>query len=162
MFRHHTIITIDKPLNVLGFIKRNTEMFSFVVHLRVFCFALVHYIPDYRTIVWRLPYLAKNVIRLERVRNKFLSRVASLFLISAISVPRQHVHVDSSYTFLSSRHDANLHYISSSLEVSLDAPLLFDITFRVFTSPESNSLPYLPRPVGIIILYVERSVERTI
>ena len=77
-FSHHIDATACKALKVLGFIKRNTNMFSSVHCLRTLYLSLVRLILEYGMIVWH-PYLPKNQLRLERVQNRFLSYISFLF-----------------------------------------------------------------------------------
>jgi hypothetical protein len=64
----------------MGFIERNTSMFKSANCLRTLYFALVRSILEYGVIIWH-PNLAKDVIRLERVQNRFLSYAAYLLEI---------------------------------------------------------------------------------
>lgn len=62
-FNHHINVTVCKALNVLGFIKRNTKMFSSIRCHCILYFSLVRSILEFGVIVWH-PYLAKDQLRL--------------------------------------------------------------------------------------------------
>lgn len=69
--------TVSKFLKVMGFIKRNTSIFKSTNCFRIFYFTIVRSILEYGAIIWH-PYLAKDVIRLERVQN--LSLMPHIYL----------------------------------------------------------------------------------
>ncbi|XP_050547686.1 uncharacterized protein LOC126909380 [Daktulosphaira vitifoliae] len=131
-FEQHLNITVGKALKVLGFLKRNTSLFTSHACLRSLYFTLVRSILEYGIVVWH-PYLAKDQLRLERVQNRFLSYAA--FLFNTEHPPHDYSSVRSSLnipTLSSRRLDADISFITSLLSGSVDAPdLLSSISFRV-------------------------------
>lgn len=80
-FDLHINVTVCKALKILGFLKRSTNNFSFVSCLRILnYFSLTRSILEYGVTVWH-PYLAKDLLRLERLQNRFLSYVVFLLKI---------------------------------------------------------------------------------
>jgi len=79
-FKHHLNVTVGKSLKILGFIKRNTTLFTSATCLRTLYFSLVRSTLEYGSVVW-FPYLACDQLRLERVQNRFLSFIAFLLNI---------------------------------------------------------------------------------
>lgn len=63
---------------ILGFTKRNTNIFTSANCLRTVYLALIRSILEYDGVVWH-PYLAKDQLRLERDQNTFLSYAAFVF-----------------------------------------------------------------------------------
>jgi len=145
-FENHINITIGKALKVLGFLKRNTTLFTSVPCLRVLYFSLVRSTLEYGIVVWH-PHLAKDQLRLERVQNRFLAYVAFL-----LKIPHpQHDYTSISSTLnipslASRRRDADISFITSLLRGTIDSPdLLSAISFRVPLYPtRSHSLFHIP------------------
>jgi len=131
-FEHHINITVARALKVLGFIKRNTSLFTFITCLRSLYFSLVCSILVYGIFVWH-PYLAKDQLHLVRVQNRFLSYVD--FLLKINHPPHDYSSIRSSLNipYLASRRlDTDFSFISSLLNGTVDAPdLLSSISFRV-------------------------------
>lgn len=134
------IVTIRKGFKNLGFIKRNIKIFTPVIGLRTLNSALFWTTRGH--CLWH-PYLATGVYWWrERVQNTFLSHVAPLF-----SIP---ITIDVVYSFMWSilnisilsscrHHDADLNFIPSPLNGSLDAPcLLFLMSLSVFHFTSSD------------------------
>lgn len=145
-FEHHINITVGRALKVLGFIKRNTSLFTSVTCLRSLYFSLVRSIVEYGIVVW-YPYLAKDQLRIERVQNRFLSYAA--FLLKIDHPTHDYSSVRSSLnipTLASRRVDADFSFISSLLNGPTDAPdLLSSIYFRVpIHSSRNHSLFLVP------------------
>lgn len=131
-FEFHINNIIGRALKVLGFIKRNTANFSSIFCLRVLYLSLVRSILEYGVVVWH-PYLARDVLRIERVQNRFLSYAAFILKID---------HPQHNYTSIlsalrlpslaSRRIDADISFIESILNGSISSPdLLSQISFRV-------------------------------
>lgn len=145
-FDNHINIIIGRALKVLGFIKRNTKLFTSVPCLRSLYFSLVRSILEYGIVVWQ-PYLARDQLRIERVQNRFLSYAAYIINISHPLHDYNLIRTSLNIPTLSSRRlDADIHFISSLLNGSIDAPdLLSSISFRVPVYPTRNhSLYYVP------------------
>ena len=114
-FEQHINITVGRALKVLGFIKRNTSLFTSSTCLRSLYFSLVRSILEYGIVVWH-PYLAKDQLRLERVQNRFLSYAA--FLLKIVHPPHDYSSIRSSLNIplLSSRRiEADLSFVTSLL-----------------------------------------------
>jgi hypothetical protein len=79
-FEFHINNMIGRALKVLGFIKRNTTNFSSSYCLRVLYSSLVRSIMEYGVVVWH-PHLSRDILRMERVQNRFLSYAAFLLKI---------------------------------------------------------------------------------
>jgi hypothetical protein len=142
-FNHHIDIITRRANKVLGFIKRNTKLFSSPTCLRSLYFALVRSILEYGVVVWH-PYLAKDQLRLEIVQHKFLSYAAFI-----LGLPNpNHNYTDISHflnipPLLSRRKLIDLHFINSLLENSIDSPdLLSQIQFKVPSHNVRNPSPY--------------------
>lgn len=145
-FENHINITIGKALKVLGFVKRNTMLFTSVPCLRVLYFSLVRSILEYGIVVWH-PHLAKDQLRLERVQNRFLGYVA--FLLKIPHPRHDYSSISSSLnipSLASRRRNADISFVTSLLSGSIDAPdLLSTISFRVpFYPTRSHSLFHIP------------------
>lgn len=143
-FSHHINITACKALKVMGFIKRNTKMFSSLHCLRTLYLCLVRPILEYGMIVWH-PYLAKDQLRLERVQNRFLSYASFLLKIDHPQHDYSPVLSKLNIPTLSSRRiNADIRFIQGLLDGSIDAPdLLSSINFRVPTYPTRHPTPFL-------------------
>jgi hypothetical protein len=142
-FDHHINATVGKALKVLGFIKRNTTMFSSAACLRSLYCALVRSILEYGVIIWH-PYLAKDILRIERVQNKFLSHLA---YVLKINHPRHDYSLLQNLfnipTLSSRRQDVDHQFVSSILNGSLDVPcILSNINFQVPTFYSRNITPF--------------------
>jgi len=114
-FKHHLNVTIGKSLKILGFIKRNTTLFSSATCLRTLYFSLVRSILEYGSVVW-FPYLACDQLRLEQVQNRFLSCIA--FLLNIEHTPHDYTVLRSTLnipTLASRRNQADLKFITSLL-----------------------------------------------
>lgn len=131
-FDHHINATVSKALKVMGFIKRNTSMFKSAICLRTLYFSLVRSILEYGAIIWH-PYLARDLIRLERVQNRFLSYAAYLLNIEHPQHDYSLIRSKLNIPLLSTRRsEADFNFISSVLNGSLDVPeILSDIKLRV-------------------------------
>jgi len=145
-FENHINITIGRALKVLGFIKRNTRLFTSIPCLRALYFSLVRSTLEYGIVVWQ-PYLARDQLRIERVQNRFLAYTAYILNISHplhdYSTIRSSLNVS---TLSSRRFDADINFISALLNGSIDAPdLLSSVSFRIPVYPTRNhSLYYVP------------------
>lgn len=131
-FKHHLNVTVGKSLKILGFIKRNTTLFTSATCLRTLYFSLVRSILEYGSVVW-FPYLACDQLRLERVQNRFLSFAAFLLNIEHTAhdynVIRSTLNIP---TLTSRRNHADLMFISSLLNGTIDSPdLLATVSFRI-------------------------------
>jgi len=139
-FSHHINVTTCKALKVLGFIKRNTKMFSSVRCLRTLSVSLVRPILEYGMIVWH-PYLAKDQLRLERVQYRLLSYISFLLKIEHLQHDYSSVLLKLNISTLSSRRfdAADFHFIQVLLDGSIDAPyVLSSINFRVSSYPSKH------------------------
>ncbi|KAE9529676.1 hypothetical protein AGLY_011772 [Aphis glycines] len=141
---HIVINSNHRALKVLGFIKRNTSLFTSPTCLRFLYFSLVRSILEYGIVVWH-PYLAKDQLRLERVQNRFLSYAA--FLLKIAHSPHDYSSIRSSLNIplLSSRRiESDLSFATSLLNGTVDAPdLLSSIPFRVPVHYTRNHFLYL-------------------
>lgn len=70
-FGQHINITVGRALKVLGFLKRNTILFTSITCLRSLYFSLIRSILEYGIVVWH-SHWAKDQLRLKRVQNRFL------------------------------------------------------------------------------------------
>ena len=166
-FEYHINTTVSKVLKVIGFINRNTSMFRSANCLRTLYFALVRSILEYGSIIWH-PYLTKDVIRLERVQNRFLSYAAYLLKIEHPRHDYLPIRSNLSIPLLSTRRsDADHKFISSVLSGSLDVPeILSEVKLRVPShSTRIHTLFFVPphtRPLMVLtILYTVCSVPLT-
>jgi hypothetical protein len=133
-FEFHINNMIGRALKVLGFIKRNTTNFSSSYCLRVLYSSLVRSIMEYGVVVWH-PHLSRDILRMERVQNRFLSYAAFLLKIDHpqhdYSLIRSTLRLPS---LASRRIEADHSFITSLLNGSVDSPdLLSSISFRVPT-----------------------------
>jgi hypothetical protein len=103
-FNHHIDIITGQANKVLGFIKRNTKLFSSLTCLRSLYFALVRSILEYGVVVW-YPYLAKNQLHHERVRHKFFSYTAFILKLPNPNHNYSDINNFLNITYLSSRHN---------------------------------------------------------
>jgi hypothetical protein len=145
-FSHHIEIITGRANKVLGFIKRNTKLFSSPTCLRSIYFALVRSILEYRVVVWH-PYLSKDQLRIEQVQHKFLSYAAFILKLPSPN----HNYSDISYllnipSLSSRRNNINLQFIHAFLDNSIDTPdLLSKIQFKVPSYNVRNQTPfYIP------------------
>ena len=133
-FNQHIDAIVARALKVLGFIKRNTKHFTSVNCLRSLYFTLVRSIIEYGVVVWH-PYLARHQHKLEQVQNRFLSYLA--FTSKTDVSPHDYVQLRKMFNIpsLSSRRtDIDVHFLTSLLNGTLDAPnLLAKIPFKVPT-----------------------------
>lgn len=131
-FSPHIAIVVNKALKTLGFIIRNTKLFKSVMCLRTLYFALVRSQLEYGSVVWK-PYLAKDLIRLERVQNKFLNYAAFKFNIQHTPHDYSNIRQVLNIQTLTTRRDkADLDFLDALLNGSLDVPdLLALIQFKV-------------------------------
>ena len=121
-FEPHINATTCKALKILGFVIRNTKIFSSASSLRSLYFALVRSVLEYGGIVW-YPYLAKDQLRIERVQNKFLSYISYILKIQHpqhdYSLIRKSLNIP---TLFSRRIEADRCFITSLLNGTLDVP----------------------------------------
>jgi hypothetical protein len=143
---HHIDITTCRAINVLGFIKHNTKLFSSPTCLGSLYFAHVRYILEYRVVVWHT-YLSKEQLRIERVQHKFLSYAAFILKLPSLN----HNYSDISYLqnipSLSSRtNNIDLQFVHALLYNSIDSSdLLSKIQFKVPSHNVRNHTPcYIP------------------
>jgi len=94
--------------------------------------SLVHPLLEYGTVIWH-PYLSKDIDRIERVQNTFLTYVA--FKLKTLILSHNYTHIRNLTrleTFSSRRLLADQHFLKSLLTNSLDAPeLLSNINFKI-------------------------------
>jgi len=123
-FKHHLNVTVGKSLKILGFIKRNTTLFTSATYLRTLYFSLVRSIIEYGSVVW-FPYLACDQLRLEQVQNRFLSFIA--FLLNIEHTPHDYNVIRSILnipTLASRGEHADLMFITSLLNGTVGTILL--------------------------------------
>lgn len=87
-FNYHIDVITSHALKILGFIKRNTKLFSSLNCLRSLYFALVWSIFEYGVIVWH-PHLAKDQLRIERVQYTFFCMLILFlnYILRIITIP---------------------------------------------------------------------------
>jgi hypothetical protein len=143
-FAHHIDVTVVRALKMLGFLKRNTSLFTSATCLRSLYFFFVRSVLEYGSVVWH-PYLVKDQLRLERVQNRFHSYAA--FILNINHSPYDYLPVRTSLnipTLASRRVDADLSFTTSLLNGSIDALyLLSSISFRVPVHFTRNHSLYL-------------------
>jgi hypothetical protein len=145
-FCQHIDLTVARSLKVLGFIKRNTKLFTSISCLRSLYFALVRSILEFGVVIWH-PYHAKDQHRLERVQNRFLSFAAYILKINVPNHDYEQLRNLFNIPSLSSRRtkiDSN--FLFALLKGTLDAPeLLARIPFKVPTFASRNQVQfYIP------------------
>jgi len=117
-------------------------------------------------VVWQ-PYLARDQLRIERVQNRFLAYAAYVLYISHPLYDYTSISSSLNIPTLSShRFDADIYFMSSLLNGSIDAPDLFStISFRIPVYPTSNHSLYYGDltvlTITISILYIECSASLT-
>ncbi|KAF0715593.1 Uncharacterized protein FWK35_00034356, partial [Aphis craccivora] len=142
-FENHMIITIGRALKVLGFIKRNTRLFTSIPCLSSLYFSLVRSTLEYGIVVWQ-PYLARDRLRIERVQNRFLAYAAYVLNISHPLHDYSTIKSSLNVSTLSFRRfNADINFISALLNCSIDASdLLSSISFRIPIYPTRNHSLY--------------------
>jgi len=143
---HHIDFTVGSTLKVLGFIKRNTKLFSSVHSFRSLYIALVRFLLEYGVVVWP-PYLAKDQLYVERIQNKCLSFVTYTLKMHLLNHDYSHIRCILNLPPLVDRHNhIDCTFINSLLNNSLDAPdLISQVSFKVPSHNTRNLTPfYIP------------------
>lgn len=76
-FNDHITETVSKASKSLGFIIRNVSVFKHMITVKTLYLTLVSSLLEYACIIW-YPFYIFNVIRLERVQNRFIRFAARL------------------------------------------------------------------------------------
>ncbi|XP_043477484.1 uncharacterized protein LOC122508276 [Leptopilina heterotoma] len=139
-FNERITETVSKATKSLGFIMRNASVFNKIITVKTLFLTLVRSMIEYACVIWS-PFYVFNIIRLERVQNRFLRFAARLLNIPFDFYTHDYKH----------------------LRVKMNIPTL---TSRFYFSDMSflyrllNGAIYCPSLLSMVNLRVPRTITR--
>ncbi|KAF0736594.1 Uncharacterized protein FWK35_00021647, partial [Aphis craccivora] len=127
-FRPHIDSVAGKALRVLGFIRRHFSNFDNPKCLSVLYNSHIRSLLEYGVVIWA-PYTMSNMLRLDRVQNRFLSSQDTASMLHTLLMSHDYSKINDLFKFKSLSEPHIIYsccFLPSLIDGKIDAPRLLE------------------------------------